>query len=58
MLEENLAFISAGLYAIPRDEELINRYLELAKRTAQLLSRDQAREALTMYWDRSCTPAR
>ena len=58
MIEENLAFISADLYAIPRDEDLINRYLGLAERTAALLSREQARDALTMYWDKSCTIAR
>jgi hypothetical protein len=54
MLEENIAFISTDLYALPRDEELVNRYLELAKRTALLLSPDQARGALTMSWNTSC----
>ena len=57
IVEENIAFIRAELYAFPRDEELVSRYLDLAKRTAMLLSRDQARDALTMYWDRSCATA-
>ncbi len=54
ILQENIAFISTDLYAFPRDEDLVSRYLDLAKRTAMLLSRDQARDALTMYWDKSC----
>lgn len=54
IVEENIAFIRAELYALPPDEELVRRYLELARRAAMLLSRDQAREALTMYWDSSC----
>jgi DNA replicative helicase MCM subunit Mcm2 (Cdc46/Mcm family) len=53
ILGENVAFIRADMYTFPRDEALVNRYVDLAKRTAMLLSRDQAREALTMYWDRS-----
>ena len=55
ILEENIAFISADLYAIPRNEALINEYLDLAKRAVRLLSREQAREALTMYWGNSRT---
>jgi translation elongation factor EF-Ts len=57
IIEENIAFIRTDLYTLPRDEELVSRYLDLAKRTAKLLSRDQARDALTMYWDRSCATA-
>jgi hypothetical protein len=57
IVEENISFISSALYELPRDEALVSRYLDLAKRTAMLLSRDQAREALTMYWDRSCATA-
>jgi len=54
IVEENIAFIRTELYTLPRDEDLVSRYADLAKRTAMLLSRDQARDALTMYWDRSC----
>lgn len=58
IVEENIAFISTDLYAFPRNEDLISRYLELAKRTAMLLSREQARDALTMCWDQSyATPS-
>lgn len=57
IVEENIAFISTDLYASPPDEELISRYLELAKRTATLLSPDQAKDALTMSWDKSCATA-
>jgi len=59
IVEENIAFISSALYERPRNEALASRYLELAKRTAMLLSPEQATDALTMYWDRSCaTPPR
>ena len=51
IVEENIAFIRTDLYALPRDEDLISRYSDLAKRTAMLLSLDQARDALTMHWD-------
>src|ERR1044071_8756518 len=54
IVEENIAFICTDLYTLPRDEDLACRYGDLAKRTVMLLSRDQARDALTMYWDRSC----
>ena len=54
IVEENIAFISTELYAFPQDQDLVRQYVALAKRTAMLLSRDQARDALTMYWDRSC----
>ena len=54
VLEETIAFINADLYRAPRDEVLANRFLDLMNRTAKLLSRDQARDALTMYWDTSC----
>lgn len=57
MVEENIAFISTDLYAFPRDEALISRYLDLAKRTAMMLSREQAMDALTMSWGRSCATA-
>jgi hypothetical protein len=57
IVEENIAFIRADLYTLPRDEELVSRYSDLAKRTVMLLSREQARDALTMYWDRSCARA-
>jgi len=57
IVEENIAFIRTELYALPRDEDLGSRYLALAKRTALLLSREQTRDALTMYWDRSCARA-
>jgi len=58
IVEENIAFIRSALYAVPRNEDLINGYLELGKRTAALLSPDQVRDALTMYWDRSCSTRR
>lgn len=57
IVEENTAFISTDLYAFPPDQDLVSRYLDLAKRTAMLLSRDQVRDALTMYWDKSCATA-
>jgi hypothetical protein len=52
IVEENIAFISTDLYTSPRDEDLTSRYLDLAKRTAVLLSPEQAMDALTMSWDR------
>jgi hypothetical protein len=57
IIEENIAFIRADLYTLPRDEDAVRRYLDLVKRTTMLLSRDQARDALTMYWDRVCGTA-
>ena len=57
IVEENIAYISSALYELPRDEALVSRYLDLAKRTATLLSGEQMRDALTMYWDRSCSTA-
>ena len=57
IVEENIAFISTDLYAIPRNEDLVSRYLALAKRTAMLLSQEQARDALTMSSDQSCATA-
>ena len=51
ILEESIAFISADLYTLPRNEDLTSRFLDLAKRTAMLLTREQARDALTMHWD-------
>jgi len=54
IVEENIACIRPALYTLPRDEALVNDFLELEKRTAMLLSREQMRDALTMYWDRSC----
>jgi hypothetical protein len=57
IVEEIVASISADLYTLPRDEDLVSRFMDLVKRTAMLLSRDQMRDALTMYWDRSCATA-
>ena len=53
IVEENIAFISHDLYAFPRNEDLVGRFMDLARRTARVLSPDQAREALAMDWDRS-----
>ena len=57
IVEDNIAFISTDLYALPPDQDLISRYLDLAERTALVLSREQVRDALTMYWDKSCATA-
>ena len=51
IVEENIAYISPALYELPRNEALIGEFLELAERTAMLLSREQMRDALTMHWD-------
>jgi hypothetical protein len=53
IVEENIAVISADLYAFPRNEDLVSRFVDLAKRTATVLSPDQARDVLTMDWDKS-----
>jgi hypothetical protein len=50
ILEENIAFVTADIYADAPRGELLARLNELEKRTAELLSRDQMREALTMHW--------
>ena len=53
IVEENIAFISPDLYTRPRDEDLVSRFMDLVKRTAMLLSRDQLRDALTMQIGRA-----
>jgi hypothetical protein len=53
-IEEKIAFITPALYAIPSDEDLISRFVDLTKRTAMLLSREQARSAFAMDWGKSC----
>ena len=50
ILEENIAFMRPELYGDATPLELLSEARQLEARTAELLSREQMREALTMHW--------
>lgn len=50
ILEENVAFIRPELYVDATPPELLSEARQLEARTAELLSREQMRQALTMHW--------
>ena len=54
MMEENIAYVKAELYVVPKSDESRNELKALEARTAALFSGDQIRDALTMHWDLSC----
>jgi len=48
IMEENLAFLTADLYRLPRNPELMAKAKDLETRTAALLSREDMGQALTI----------
>jgi hypothetical protein len=49
VMEDNIAFIKADLYRLPRREADLAKAKELEQRTLALMSREDMTEALTVY---------
>lgn len=58
LVEENIAMVTPGLYALAVNEDAKVRMKDLLDRTGALLSREQMREALTMHWEQSSQQGR